>query len=78
MNMLHHEQDKKRESPATLHTEINLAPIHNRLGEGKGTSRRPTPYMATAKKCMTKLNGRGLSPDSRATGPVEQVPPRLK
>lgn len=61
-----------------VHTEINLAPIHNLFGEGNGTSKRPTPYMATAKKWSTKLSGLGLRPESRATGPVEQVPPRLK
>lgn len=60
------------------HTEINLAPIHKRAGEGKGSSRRPTPYMATAKKWRTKLNGLGFSPDSREIGPFEKMPPRLR
>ena len=31
-------------------TEINRAPIHILLGEGKGNIKRPTPYIATAKK----------------------------
>lgn len=69
-------QFKKRR--AKILTEINLAPIHIRLGEGKGNNKRPTPYIATAKKWTTKLNGRGLRPESRETGPVEQTPPRLK
>ena len=60
------------------HTEINLAPIHRRVGEGNGSNRRPTPYIATEKKWRTKLIGRGLRPESRATGPVEQTPPRLR
>ena len=59
-------------------TEINLAPIHIRLGEGKGSSKRPTPYIATAKKCTTKLKGRGFKPESNDTGPFEKMPPRLK
>ena len=59
-------------------TEINLAPVHIRLGEGRGSISRPTPKIATAKKCATKLNGRGLRPESRAMGPFEQTPPRLK
>ena len=61
-----------------IRTEINLAPIQTRLSEGKGSSRRPTPYIATAKKWRTKLNGRGFRPESKATGPVENIPPRLK
>ena len=59
-------------------TEINLAPIHMRFGEGNGMSKRPTPYIATAKKWRTKLNGRGFRPESRAIGPSEKTPPRLK
>jgi len=59
-------------------TEINLAPIHMRFREGNGTSKRPTPYIATAKKCRTKLNGRGFRPERRDIGPSEKTPPRLK
>ncbi|GMP30310.1 hypothetical protein CsSME_00054165 [Camellia sinensis var. sinensis] len=56
----------------------NLAAIHRRLGEGNGSKRRPTPYMAIAKKWSIKLNGLGFRPESKATGPVEHTPPRLK
>lgn len=59
-------------------TEINLAPIQMRLGDGNGSNSRPTPYIATAKKWRTKLNGRGFNPERRETGPVEKTPPRLK
>ena len=59
-------------------TEIKFAPIQILLGEGTGSISRPTPKIATAKKCATKLNGRGLRPESRAIGPFEQTPPRLK
>jgi hypothetical protein len=59
-------------------TEINLAPIQMREGEGKGSNKRPTPNTATAKKWRTKLKGRGFNPESRETGPVENTPPRLK
>jgi hypothetical protein len=59
-------------------TEINLTPTHILLGEGRGSISRPTPKIATAKKCATKLIGRGLRPESRAIGPFEQTPPRLK
>lgn len=58
--------------------DINLTPAHKRLGVGNGNNIRPTPYIATAKKWRTKLSGRGLRPESRATGPVEQTPPRHK
>jgi hypothetical protein len=58
--------------------EINLAPIHILLGEGNGINRRPTPYIATAKKWRTKLSGQGFRPESRAIGPFEKTPPRLK
>ena len=43
---------------------------HAHLNVGRGSSRRPTPKMATAKKCMTSTLGRGLRPDSRLTGPA--------
>lgn len=69
-------QNKKEELEAL--TEINLAPIQMRLGEGNGISSRPTPYIATAKKWRTKLNGRGFNPESKQTGPFEKIPPRLK
>lgn len=59
-------------------TEISLAPIQSRLGEGNGMSKRPTPYIATAKKWRTKLKGRGFNPESKETGPFEKTPPRLK
>lgn len=59
-------------------TDINLAPIHIRLGEGKGSSNRPTPYIATAKKWQTRLSGRGFKPESKDTGPLENTPPRLR
>lgn len=59
-------------------TEINLAPSHNFCGDGKGISKRPTPYIATAKKWRNKLSGRGFRPESKATGPSEQIPPRLR
>lgn len=59
-------------------TEISLAPIQIRLGEGNGNSKRPTPYIATAKKCRTKLTGRGFKPESKEIGPVENTPPRLR
>lgn len=68
------EKGKKR----FIHTEINLAPIQARLGDGNGSNRRPTPYTATAKKWRTKLKGRGFNPESRETGPVENTPPRLR
>lgn len=61
-----------------IHTKINLAPIQTPLGEGNGTSKRPTPNIATAKKWRTKLKGRGFRLESKATGPVEKIPPRLK
>ena len=59
-------------------TETNRTPVHMRLGEGNGTSKRPTPYIATEKKWRTKLKGRGFNPESKATGPSENRPPRLK
>lgn len=59
-------------------TVINLSPIHMRLGEGNGRSKRPTPYIATAKKWRTKLKGRGFNPESKETGPSENKPPRLR
>lgn len=71
----HASKDKRKNQ---VHTEINLAPIHSRLGEGNGINNRPTPYIATAKKWNTKLSGRGFRPESKATGPLEQTPPRLK
>ena len=40
------------------------------LKVGRGSSRRPTPNTATAKKCITSTLGRGLRPDSRLTGPA--------
>ena len=61
-----------------IHTEISLAPIQMRFGEGNGTNNRPTPKTATAKKWRTKLNGRGFRPESSDTGPVEKTPPRLR
>lgn len=61
-----------------MRTEINLAPIQNRFGEGNGTNKRLTPYIATAKKWSTKLSGRGFRPEIKATGPLEQIPPMLK
>jgi len=71
------ETQEKKEQGKIL-TEINLAPIHTRLGEGNGMSKRPTPYIATAKKCRTRLKGRGFRPESRDIGPLEKTPPRLK
>lgn len=59
-------------------TEINLAPSHNLRGEGNGIIKRPTPYIATAKKWRNRLRGRGFRPESNATGPSEQIPPRLR
>lgn len=69
-------QDKRAALEAC--TEINLAPIQTRLGEGNGISNRPTPYIATAKKWRTKLKGRGFNPESKETGPFEKIPPRLR
>lgn len=63
---------------AYILTEINLAPIQTRFGDGNGSINLPTPYIATAKKWSTKLNGRGFNPESRETGPVENMPPRLR
>lgn len=51
--------------------DISRAPIHIRLGEGKGNNKRPTPYIATAKKWQTKLSGLGFKPESKDTGPLE-------
>jgi hypothetical protein len=48
------------------------------LRVGRGMSRRPTPKMATAKKCMTRTEGLGLRPDSRDTGPAEYQPPKRR
>ena len=59
-------------------TESNRAPIHTRLGEGNGNSKRPTPNTATAKKWRTKLKGRGFNPESKEIGPSENRPPRLR
>jgi len=42
-----------------------------RLGEGNGSSKRPTPYIATAKKWRTRVKGRGFNPESREIGPSE-------
>ncbi|EEF40247.1 conserved hypothetical protein [Ricinus communis] len=42
------------------------------LIEGNGNIRRPTPHIATAKNWITKLNGRGLRPESNAIGPLRQ------
>jgi hypothetical protein len=40
--------------------------------------RKQYQYKATAKKCRTKLNGRGFRPESRAIGPSEQTLVRNK
>jgi hypothetical protein len=43
--------NKKTMNPKSfLLTAINRTPIHMRLGEGNGNNKRPTPYIATAKK----------------------------
>ena len=43
--------DKSKENGSDgIHTEISLAPIQIRFGEGNGNSKRPTPNIATAKK----------------------------
>lgn len=52
-----------------IRTQISLAPIHKRLGEGNGSNKRPTPNTAIAKKWKIKLDGRGFRPDSRAIAP---------
>lgn len=52
-------------------TMMSLAPSHNRFGVGNGISKRPTPYIATAKKCRNRISGRGLSPESSEIGPSE-------
>ena len=41
------------------------------LKVGLGCMRRPTPYSATMKKCMTNREGLGARPDSREMGPDE-------
>lgn len=50
-------------------TQISLAPIHRRLGEGNGNNKRPTPNIAIAKKWKIKLDGLGFRPESRAIAP---------
>ena len=48
------------------------------LKVGLGRSSLPTPKMATAKKCMTRIEGLGLKPDNREMGPSLYQPPRRR
>ena len=45
--------------------------FHEYLKVGLGFKRRPTPYRATIKKCMTNREGFGAKPDRREIGPEE-------
>ena len=71
-------------SPLTMGTMICVAPLNTfkpsqqRSGVGNGTSKRPIPNTATAKKCVTKLRGFGSNPESKAMGPRAYPPPSLR
>lgn len=72
------ELSQKKHGQARNCTKINLAPIQTRFGEGNGSNNRPTPYIAMAKKWRTKDSGRGIRAESRATGPLEQIPAKAQ
>jgi len=71
-------QPKPNQKVQALHTKMSLTLAHIRVGEGKGSSKRATPYTATAKKCRIKLKGEGYKPDINDIGPFEKMPPSLK
>lgn len=48
------------------------------LKVGRGRSSRPTPKIATAKKCMTSTEGLGRNPDRSDIGPSLYQPPSRK
>ncbi len=61
-----------------MQSRVMTAQQQGHLRVGLGMSRRPTPKMATAKKCITSTEGRGFRPDRRDTGPAEYQPPRRR
>ena len=52
--------------------------LRNPLGVGSGLQYFCTPYSATMKKCVARMEGLGVRPESSPTGPAEKHPPRLR